>query len=752
MPLNSSNQNNNTSHDDRIRLAAALMANTAQSQLFASMNPHQAVNLYFSRPTNINAWSMGHDEPIAAAGPSNVTLHNHSQNSGFTRVTPTSSAHGTGFAHEPSLAQHIPRVVLTPIISRSGGGDQHHQQQAQQPTASNEAASVDAIPELDSTHFKPIKFTYFDGHTFDIPSQLNAVDYRRSPGGSQYLDQDKYSRHVPCADLANDDLTGDSERQAQMPEPHSDRDHRTAAGDAAKKPQTDFVVMFCVKQSNEMACQTMDEAEVTDMLVEMEMDAIRDRRTMEPSCSMEVEVQHDQIVVGPHDKEVVVHQQYDKEMEVHQHDEQHPVEQEEQQLVAAETAGEQPLFVDAAATQAMTEWYKLTATDKCGVMDVAHRMWEVCQFCGESPASVVSAMPVDRQLVDELSAEGDEIMSDLQNLQSLDIGSWEQESEDDEDEEEAWLNDSAETEDAQELREEEEDAKKDAEAAASPVDIFYNVNMLITDRLRPERARRFGEAAAVRRNAATDRFIGGLWNNAENFVWRREMSPDEGNGGCGTDSMSSIFSSVSTTAATTGADSQSTSGLGGSVATAGSGWEHSNLVQIWNPIEANQQQRHQSSGATSPSEASSSTTTETSMTTSPSGSSSALDVESVDDPVSSSVESKRGERKRRYSASNMPDETRDTVADLMRDYAIRKPNSLYGDEPPMTTIITCNFWTTSAAIDDADQAEVSFSRSPYQPSGHVSDGATHVELDDDDASASEIHCDTTARSVRPLTR
>lgn len=672
-------------HEERNRLATAIMATQSQNQMFYQPT-RQAVDYYFSRPTNAAQWRK-----------ETVTLHNHSQNSGFTRVTPTNSCSqaATLFPNEQSSSsivqqqqqQQVPRVVLTPIISRSCD---------QQPEAIA-TNTAEGIPELDSTHFKPIKYTYFDGHTFDIPSELNPVDYRRSPDGSLYVDQVKYSRHIPCDDLAEDDLVGDSERHALF---HSQR-----RGTAASS-KSEFVVMFRVKDANDMACQTLNEKEVAAMLIEMEVEA-----------KVLASVRQSKVYEIPEDED----QLFDDESEFDFGDD-------------CCTAG---VSVD---IEEMDDWYRQISTDQCCVKNKLHRLWENCQFCGSSPV-VVESMPADRLLLDELSAEGDEIMFDLQNLQSLEIGQWEQHDGDGEAEREggSWQIAAAD-----ELEKPEEEQNQ-MDRSSSPVDIFYNVNMLITERLRPERARQFAEAAALRRNAATasnDRFVGGLWNNVDNVVWGLEVSPDDGNGGgggggvCGTDSMSSIFSSVSTAAAMVGIDSQSTSGLGGSLATFGSGWEHSNLVQIWNAVAEDKP-----SSYISPWEDSS---TDTSMTTSVSSAASSVPDDSTEDPVSSS-ESKRGERKRRYSASILPDETREAMAELLRDLAIRKPNSLYGDEPAMTTIITCNFWT-STSINGNESVHIG---GEHQPS---SSSSVHVNPAPDGTSAAAILRDIAVRSTRPLTR
>ncbi|XP_004535298.1 uncharacterized protein LOC101459677 [Ceratitis capitata] len=119
----------------------------------------------------------------------------------------------------------------------------------------------------EKTHFHPIKF-YPDGHTFDICSELDVVEYERSSSGSLYFEHDRYLEYTRGDNFVVDDdhgigassnpLYANSNCEAATSanakaNKNANKYNRNAT--KANRSKQNFVPRFRVKR-NEIACQT----------------------------------------------------------------------------------------------------------------------------------------------------------------------------------------------------------------------------------------------------------------------------------------------------------------------------------------------------------------------------------------------------------------------------------------------------------------------------------------------------------------
>lgn len=131
-------------------------------------------------------------------------------------------------------------------------------------------------------------------------------------------------------------------------------------------------------------------------------------------------------------------------------------------------------------------WTLAENRKRCQNNNNTHALWEHCAACTND----VVSLPANRLLKDELSADGDEIMSDLKYMQNLYIGSdWEDDCEEDEDCDglqplESSINNSF------CLVDDDDDGYNDEQANH----IYSNVSKLISDLLQPERAKTLVQA------------------------------------------------------------------------------------------------------------------------------------------------------------------------------------------------------------------------------------------------------------------
>lgn len=431
-----------------------------------------------------------------------VTLANHSSSSSFKEVEPKQT---------PIIAASIPQINAKQYQSQSSIEEEN-------------------LLTSERTHFRPIKQTYPDGHSFDISDELDEICYERSASGTMYLDSEMYREYYVYDEEGN----GGSHFQT---------------GDASdgKPSSVPFILKYCVKQ-NEKSCQT-------DVMVSQP-------QQQQPPQQIVSNISMNQLKKLTQYR---VTQVYDMPNRC---------------VVDSNQPSE---IVSADEYLNMQGWSLAESRKKCNNNNNAHALWEHCAACSNDE---VISMPANRLLKDELSADGDEIMTDLKYMQNLYIGSdWE-----DEDESDAMADDDVDDDDGLMLPIEvklkcvdkmdsqtgvtdvaNDDDDDDGYSDTQTNHIYYNVSKLISDLLQPEKARtlvqaisekctgnnktgnsnhshldRFtnnnnniAEAADIGANNSgrNDSYLGGLWDNNDNSISRKEP-PNKTSGNC----ISSIWS------------------------------------------------------------------------------------------------------------------------------------------------------------------------------------------------------------------
>lgn len=419
-----------------------------------------------------------------------VTLANHSSSSGFKEVQPKQAA---------DIAASIPQI--------------NAKQYQSQPSIDGEN-----LLTSERTHFRPIKQTYPDGYSFDISDELDEICYERSASGTMYLDSEIYREYYVY------DEEGNGGSRFQLDD--------ASDGTPSLVP---FILKYCVKQ-NEKSSQT-------DVIVPAPPPAQQQQHRIASDLSM-------------HQLKKLTQYRVTQSSEMPN-----------RCVVDNNQLSE---IVSADEYLNMQGWILAENRNKCNNNNNAHALWEHCAACSND---VVISMPANRLLKDELSADGDEIMTDLKYMQNLYIGSdWE-----DDDESDAMADDDVDDDDGLMLPLEakvkcvdKKDSQSGVTAMADNEDdddgysdtqtnhIYYNVSKLISDLLQPEKARTLVQAISEKctgnnsngsasnhshsgrlannKNGATaavaaadvgnscgsDSFFGGLWDNNDNSIWRKE--------------------------------------------------------------------------------------------------------------------------------------------------------------------------------------------------------------------------------------
>uniref|UniRef100_A0A1B0DR85 Uncharacterized protein n=1 Tax=Phlebotomus papatasi TaxID=29031 RepID=A0A1B0DR85_PHLPP len=141
----------------------------------------------------------------------------------------------------------------------------------------------------------------------------------------------------------------------------------------------------------------------------------------------------------------------------------------------------------------LDNWTMAEMKKNCVDNNNSHTLWGHCAACNNSTMS----LPANRLLRDELYADGEEILSDLKYMQDLYIGEGEEESE--------W----------------EDDEECGGFVAKCPEDsaknIYYNVNKLISDLLRPETVKTLTQVLGEQ-NQKT--IMEGILSDKDETYWR----------------------------------------------------------------------------------------------------------------------------------------------------------------------------------------------------------------------------------------
>lgn len=275
-----------------------------------------------------------------------VTLANHSSRSGFKAVQP-----------KPKTDHIVAASIVSPDVK---------------PFQSQPSIEEENLLTSERTHFRPIKQTYQDGHTFEISDELDEINYERSASGTMYLDSEVYREYYVYDDEGN----GGSRFQMA--------NKSATSSSAAAAMAAPFVLKYCVKQ-NEKSCQT-------DVVVPQPQSHGQLKKLTQYRTEMLQRGRRNEVTSGQ---------------------------------LASEMG-------DDADEQLSTQrWSWAENRNKCNNNNNAHALWEHCATCSND---VVVSMPANRLLKDELSADGDEIMTDLKYMRNLYIGSdWEDDDDVDDD-------------------------------------------------------------------------------------------------------------------------------------------------------------------------------------------------------------------------------------------------------------------------------------------------------------------------------
>lgn len=239
--------------------------------------------------------------------------------------------------------------------------------------ATSGSSSISAVDEnlltSDKTHFRPIKQTYLDGHTFDIPGSPDNVEYVRSESGSIFFDLEKYMEYNLDSVAVGDGDQGDQTNVAitcsggfaeegsktafsDGQEGQNKLGHRPKELAAANSSSYKFTLKFCVKQ-NEKYCQT----EMHDFERVAALETLQEMKRMENPGECDLS-----------------ENDFDR------------------------------------------------FNDKWAILTDDHSNWGNMIGCDEDSYMSFASLPANRLMRDELSLDGEEILSDLKYMQNLYIG------------------------------------------------------------------------------------------------------------------------------------------------------------------------------------------------------------------------------------------------------------------------------------------------------------------------------------------
>lgn len=587
------------------------------------------------------------DMATQISGPTTtITLTNHSRTSKFVEVkaSSTSSSVSTTYTNNNRVnyaEQMKPRDgrIIFP-------------QQITPPKVEEEN-----LLTSERTHFRPI-ISYQDGFSFDIPDTLDEVKFCRSECGAMYLNADKYM------------------------------EYNRRGGDA------DFMVKFCIKQ-NDKSCQT--DATSLDRF------SFHDRSGY--ACDQSASASTDL-----NDREDDFNSSFGLCDEI-------------------DTYNKSDVNLD------LENWTMGNNGRKCSRNENVHSLWEHCSGC----SCDIGSIPANQKMIEELCADGNEIMDDLRCMYiGSNIGSdW---NEDDDDDDENIVRSVH-----------KEDEKKVEVVTVEPNNLLFNVSKLISDLLKPETAKSLVNAIGTNileeiasndtakgqikdnetdddddddvdasdkemknelklrglcisekrensesNNNLSNNFVGGLWGNNDNNIWQKDLRPSTDN---------YVWSNFGVHNSGIVRDSDN--------------WEHSNIQRIWNSDEEDLSPEtieiyDKPKDANEPIEDDYVfdliETHELAIDNVEIFQNEALkryidynrtfnrnngnDNGNDDGFMSLHSNLNRCDRKRRHSASQSISEALEA---MIGEGADRKLASMFNDELNVTTIITCNYWTTDTS-------------------------------------------------------
>lgn len=315
-------------------------------------------------------------DPVSTA--SRVTLINHSIHSGFKEVLPAENP-----LNSPFYIQNRPQANLntmmttTATATATNGFDQITPNQELSTKEENLLAS-------ERTHFKPIKQTYLDGYSFEISNELSEVNFERSASGTLYLDSDIYREYYLYADENKQ-----TKQCGALKNQSNGDDHNNDTNNSANScTQTTFVLKFCVKQ-NEKYCQTDDREFYFDS----------ENSSFEPTKKLETNIFNNSLELSNCYKNELYNNNNNN-------------------LLHNNNIKNKNYYNET------TGYYDDNEYNKWAVLENRRNSWNtnfnnsLWNNFGDAKNDVVS-MPANRLLKDELMADGDEILSDINQMQNL---------------------------------------------------------------------------------------------------------------------------------------------------------------------------------------------------------------------------------------------------------------------------------------------------------------------------------------------
>uniref|UniRef100_A0A1I8P154 Uncharacterized protein n=1 Tax=Stomoxys calcitrans TaxID=35570 RepID=A0A1I8P154_STOCA len=303
------------------------------------------------------------------------------------------------------------------------------------------------------THFNPIE-TYVDGHTFNISSALDSVDFERSASGflcydsNEYLEYTRNDIYLADEEVANTNLMNFSATASSQI-----TDGRVHVAKEKPECREMFVLKFRLRRSGEIACQTEE--------IDFQLAAAKMANDQLPPIESMVEVpmfSHTSLTLSRQANNEAIMAAVTKAV-----------------AAAAKAAAEQGLnaghsslaWIPATRNDCTQSWVQdvslcdevdfcratasaeqlsqfwsmqevekqchqrrlpasafqrsdLERTDDNSMDNSSHTLWGMCAVCNSCDYG--KSLPANRLLRDELQREADEIMSDLRYMQDLYIG------------------------------------------------------------------------------------------------------------------------------------------------------------------------------------------------------------------------------------------------------------------------------------------------------------------------------------------
>ncbi|XP_037920279.1 uncharacterized protein LOC119657441 isoform X2 [Hermetia illucens] len=478
-------------------------------------------------PTNVSVMVSQHQQALSTSTTSTTTtrtvsLTNHSKTSGFIEYSIVKSSssffqlNSIGIFDRTTNANQ-PRNTMP----QASAGSQPAAGFGEGAAASLNDSSASSTPPLDDdenlltsyrTHFRPIKQNYADGYQFDISGNLDEVEFERSKSGGLYLESERYFEYTRFDTFLSDEDSTSSSSICSFGD-----ENRLKDVEEAIRPRGLYPLKFRMKQVDKQ-CQTDDLDQAAETGNQADLILIAKKRN-----------------INHHDKVDCADCAVDE----------------------ADYSTDSDGYFNEETSIDLDQWSMAEIGKKCADNNNSHTLWGMCPACTKENKCV----PANRLLKDELIVEADEIMSDLKYMQDLYICSdWENEDDDETDSELEALKNDDDDESGGFGNENSLDDDEDDYDNKEQEQIFYNITKLISDLLKPENAKSLVNvlsASAANQNKNifkgmcsedeladngnaslfdyqknviwknvnnnNEKYIGGLWSNDENIIWKREM-------------------------------------------------------------------------------------------------------------------------------------------------------------------------------------------------------------------------------------